>query len=329
MSNIREANSLRVLQQGNTVADRTKNSLIASINRDFTKNPSYREVIRNNTETLGVIITDNSSNATAKVDNIRSIIVKPNDVLNVGDVFDYNGHKWITTSAEMFSDIYYKGMITQSNHTLLFYKNKILRTLPCIIQTSGTNYLDIAENRFLSTANGKYLCICPDLGYITKSDMNLRFLIKGSAYKIGGINNLLNGLIVLELVDDKIIADDNLDLGIANWGSNQLNAFPDNNSTTTVTLTPSDTTLMLGRTLELTAHAYVNNVEDFTKYFLFTVTNVDGTNNNYVTSSSVDNKCTITASKSSSIAGKYINVRVEILGSPTIFYERQIKLISL
>jgi hypothetical protein len=319
---IREANALRVLQNGNTVADRTKNSLITSTNKDFESNPSYREVIRNTTENVGAIIADNSSNSASKVDNIRSIIMKPEDVLNVGDIFDFNNNKWICTSAEMFSDIYYRGMITQCNNILSFYKTHILFEVPCIFSDIS---IDLQEGKFMNLPIGHYLVYIPS-GYISKSDMNLRFILNDSAYKIEGISNAVNGLVKVELTDDEITADDNLELGIANWHSNQISENP---ILEEIVITPMDTTLTVAKKTTFNARFFDNGIENLLIHFDWVLTNVDGSSNTYVNISPNNRTCDITPVNSYSAIGKIVNLKVSLTENPTRFVNKQYKIVSL
>jgi len=218
-----------------------------------------------------------------------------------------------------------KGLVQTCNNILKFYKNNTLFQLPCIF-TNGS--IDMTDNKFMSLPSGHYNIFIKNDNIITKADLNLRFMLNGSAYKIEGINDSQNGLLKIEVVDDGIVVgDDNPDLNIANYYSNQK---PQSPSTTgwTVSLTPTTEKLMLGRTLELTAHAYNNGVEDNTKFFLYTVTNEDGTSNNYVTTTILTNVCKLVAGTKSTYAGKVINIHCALLGDPTVYYDRKIKLVS-
>lgn len=238
---IREVNSHRVLQYGNTNAERTKNNMIAKIKKDFSSNPSLRQVIRNGIETLNIIITDNSSNSTKKVDNIRSIIMHPDDVLNIGDLFDYNNKKWLTTSVEMFLDIYYKGLITECNNTLRFYKSGILYNIPCIFSDGNPN---MEEGKFISLPSGHYLLTIPS-GVINKSDLNLRFILNGSPYDTVGINNATNGLVKIEIKDGTLNEKDDLTNGIAWNEGNPIHSY------TIEILNGAEQTVKYGETLTL------------------------------------------------------------------------------
>lgn len=149
------------------------------------------------------------------LDGVKRIVFKDlNFVSGVGDLVKFDNEEWLVTSTNNI-DIIKSCVVTQVNNHISFYKTQIPLTIPCIIQTNGANYLGMDDNKFIASPSGKYACICPDLGHITKSDLSLRFIINGSAYKIGGINNLSSGLIILELCDDVIHENDDLINGIA------------------------------------------------------------------------------------------------------------------
>ncbi len=322
---IRSANSNRVLANGDTYSERVKNSLIADINNGFiSSNPSYFDVLFNdNITTTEVQITqlgyDTSDKAKYK------IVMKPNVLLNCGDIITWRSKKWLVTSVQMFNDIYYWGVLQECKNILKFYKNAILYQLPCIFNNGSINMTD---GKFMSLPSGHYMIQIKNDNIITKADLNLRFILNGSAYKIEGIDNSQNGLLKIEIVDDQINDDDNIQLGICNYYSNQKSEPTPSTEGWTVSLTPTTEKLMLGRTLELTAHAYNNGVEDNTKFFLYTVTNEDGSTNNYVTTTILTNVCKLVAGTKSTYAGKIINVHCALLGDPTVYYDRKIKLVS-
>lgn len=254
-----------------------------------------------------------------------------NSEIHTGSMVELEDKTWLVVSKILNNKAYKTASLLQTNNTLKFYnKNGILKTLDCIVSTGSKNYIDESTNRFLTSPNSKYLCTIPDQGDFTKSDVDLRFMINGGVYElVGTIDNITaKGLIYMEWRDGIPIADDNKDLNIANYYSNQPKPTDSSNGTLTVSLTPSNTTLILGRTLELTAQAFNNGVEDLTRYYLFTVTNDDGTSNNYITTDIRSNSCKIIANNVSSNAGKFINVHVEILGYSSVFYNRQIKLVN-
>lgn len=303
-----------------TSKERTIEQMQYDILADFYDSPSYQSVTINNTSRDVQILDEN---AITKNPNKKRILCKPDEDINIGDDIVWNSEHWLCTNVDSDKTVYAKGIIERCNNTLKFYKNKVLYSLPCIFTDIS---IDMEESKFMNLPIGHYL-IYISAGTIIKSDINLRFILNDAAYKIEGISNATNGIVKIELVDDEITPDDNLTLGIANYFNNQLIEIPSTDETY-VTLTPYDNTLILGRTLELTAHTFTNNVEDLTKFYLFTVTNDDGTTNEYVESSSLANVCTLVANKTPDCAGKIINVHVNHLGVSSIYYDRKIKLIA-
>lgn len=176
---IRESNSIRVLSQGNSYGDRSKNALETKILSQFNNsNPSYFVVTRQGIS-IDSIITDNTSSARSeKLDDSKSIILKPGDILSVGDVFTYLSEEWICIKSEKFNDIYYKGNIQKSNNILSYYSNKspFLCEIPCIIGDKVT----------LSTNETKYVTTVSNEMYLTVPNTNTTRQIKPSEiYRIG------------------------------------------------------------------------------------------------------------------------------------------------
>lgn len=313
--------------------------------------------------------------------------------------------------------------IQKTNNTLLYY-SKTPPTSPdpitndpysihCII---GKGNLGLETNKFISLASDEYLIICPNSADSLKIDLNTRFLLSKSAYKVIGVDNIsVNGLLNIRVKEDTTNSDDNLELGIANYYSNQhiytilisndnitrnindtlqLNTIcSDNNvqvespillynssnplivsvnelglmqcllegesiitvnynnvsasinivvkneaiiDSYSVSITPSDSTLKVSRSLVLTASAMNNGVEDLSKEFIWSIINEDGSSAvKYANISSVNgNVCTITASSLSSVANKYVVVRCELVGIVDVFGNavvgtKRIKIIGL
>lgn len=392
---------------GTTFKERQINDVIDAINDNFEDSPSFYEVSINGSSTLtGVQIVDNSSNDANKVDYIRKIVMKPNDTITVGDIVDWDSKKWIITSAEKFSDVYYYGMMQECNNTLKFYdKNSVsfkLCSIPCIFSRQR---LSTDENNYMTLQSGHYLVTIPS-GYITKSDVDLRFILNDSAYKVSSIDNSTNSLVYIDVVDDVFVPDDNRTLGIANYYSHQImqevvilngtsikkyvgdepfqlniqctqNGTIVENPTVTyesedelvcivsptgivtlvgtgitnvivhfgiatdsisiqsemiaennynVVLTPSDTEIKANRSLTFNAKVTNNGVDDLIKEVGFDVTNVDGSNNQYVTYSINGNSITINAG---STYNKVVDIKAYMKFNTTIYETRQLSIISL
>ena len=219
---IREANSIRVLNGGSSQSEREKNNFMTRILSQFNNdNPSYFEVTKNENIPVGAIITDNSTSAKGeKLDSSKSILLKPSEVLNIGDIFLYLGKDFICTLSEKFNDIYYKGIIQESNNILKFYSPQSnLISIPCIVNKGNIN---LSIDKFISLASDEYIVSLPNTVDSSNIDLNTRFILSGSAYKVLGIDPISNvGLLDIRIKEDQIVVDDRVDLNIANWYSHQ------------------------------------------------------------------------------------------------------------
>ncbi|HEY8888941.1 MAG TPA: hypothetical protein VIM70_01605 [Clostridium sp.] len=223
---IREANSIRVLNGGSSQGEREKNDFSAMVLSQFTDdNPSYFEIQRtrdNIVTPVGAIITDNSSSARGeKVDDGKAILLRPTEVLDIGDLFFYLGRDYIVTKSEQFNDIYYKGVMQESNNILKFYSPQSnLISIPCII---GKGNISLSIDKFISLASDEYIISCPNTADSSNIDLNTRFILSGSAYSVLGVDAISNvGLLDVRIKKDLIVVDDNLELGIANYYSHQI-----------------------------------------------------------------------------------------------------------
>lgn len=93
-----------------------------------------------------------------------------------------------------------------------------------------------------------------------------------------------------------------------------------------IVLTPLDTTLKANRSLTLSGMVVNNGVNEAWQAINFTVTNDDGSTNNYVNYTTNGNSITITAG---AVYNKFITIRAYMAALPNIYVDRTIKLISL
>jgi len=96
-----------------------------------------------------------------------------------------------------------------------------------------------------------------------------------------------------------------------------------------IVISPTDTTLKLSRSIVLTAKAMKNGVEDSTREFIWSLSNLDESSNVYATITPNDDICTVLASSISSSANKYVVVKVKLTSDVSVYTERQIKIINL
>ena len=190
---------------------------------DFDSNPSCKTVLLNEVETNVIAWIDTDIITGGKSYKIRC---KPNQVLNIGDILSIDDEIWFVTKVDYDKTISYSGTLAKATCILKFFKNGIYRELPCYITVGTRNYINERDNDFLRLPKSLYTAYCPDLGYLDKEDVNIRFVIRDYVYRAVGIDNLTvldnevrDGLIIMKLQDDAISADDNIELGIANYWS--------------------------------------------------------------------------------------------------------------
>lgn len=400
----------KIAQSSLNEKQRSVNSIQNDIINDFKSSPSYVQGYINNETTL-----KDFHIVTKSLKDEKKLLSFPNETFSVGDVINISvwNMKFLVIDIDEDQQIQTKGTIKLINNTLKFYpstSNQLVQ-IPCIV---GKGKLSLDENKFLSIPADENIVLCPNTVDSLKINTEIRFILSGDPYSVIGIDKLENvGLLTIRIKEDQInSADDNLELGIANYYSHQsikeiyiLNGDSANllytnatlqldilakengiiieNPTVTyssdntyvctvdvnglitaqgtgdaivtvaygnvsasinihsemvvednynIVITPTDTTLKLSRSIAFTAHAMNNGVEDLTRQFIWSLSNLDGSSNVYTTidvDDLDDSICTITASSLSSVANKYVVLRCSLTSDNTIFTERQIKLINL
>ena len=214
----------RMTIDGNTERDNQINTIKNSVLNNFANSPSYFLTLRNGIEQGFNIVEENEI---IKNPNKKRVICKPDETIIVGDIIEFDNSNWICTENDTTSEICDIGIISKSNNTLLFYpsqsnENPIsndLIEIPCIV---GKGNINLDTNKFLSIPADENLIICPNNSNSSYINENTRFILSGSAYVVQGIDNISNvGLLNIRVKQDQISADDNLELGIANYWSNQ------------------------------------------------------------------------------------------------------------
>lgn len=197
---------------------------------DFDSNPSCRTVWLNDTQINVIMWVDTDIITGGKSYKIRC---KPNQILKIGDILKVDDDVYFVTKVDMDKLISYAGTLAKATCILKFYKDGVYRELPCFINVGTRNYINERDNDFIRLPKSLYTAYCPDLGYLKKEDVNIRFFVRDYIYRAIGIDNLTvledeirDGLIIMKLQDDAVCADDNMELGIANYWSNQPQNIP-------------------------------------------------------------------------------------------------------
>lgn len=229
------SNSLNCNQQQSDLYE-VQNALLY----DFDTNPSCKTILLNNKETNVLLWIETDIVTGGKSYKVRC---KPNQNLKIGDILNIDDEIWFVTKVDIDKSVSYAGTLAKATCILKFYKNGIYRELPCYINIGTRNYINERDNDFIRLPKSLYTAYCPDLDYLDKTDANIRFYIRGYIYRAIGIDNLTvldneirDGLIIMKLIDDAICDDDNMELGIANYWSNQTendNSVNENNGFST------------------------------------------------------------------------------------------------
>ena len=212
------SNSLNCTQQQSDLYE-AQNALLY----DFDSNPSRKTILLNDEEINVILYIDTDIITGGKSYKVRC---KPNQNLKIGDILNIDGEIWFVTKVDIDKWISYSGTLAKATCILKFYKNEVYRELPCYINIGTRNYINERDNDYIRVPASLYTAYCPDLGYLEKQDVNMRFVIKDYVYRAIGIDNLTvldnevrDGLIIMKLQDDSICDDDNMELGIANYWS--------------------------------------------------------------------------------------------------------------
>lgn len=289
---------------------------------DFDSNPSCKTVLLNDVETNILAWIDTDIVTGGKSYKIRC---KPNQVLKIGDILDIDNEIWFVTKVDYDKTISYSGTLAKATCILKFFKNGIYRELPCYITVGTRNYINERDNDFLRLPKSLYTAYCPDLDYLDKEDVNIRFVIRDYVYRAVGIDNLTvldnevrDGLIIMKLQDDSICDDDNIELGIANYWSKKPKddgvtfSRRHNNisiSQYTASIDYNENYFLCGKQRKITSIIRNSDGNDISTNRLFYISDENGNPIDYVEIVSQDD---ISITLKVSANGKYIGKKIKI-----------------
>ena len=144
---------------GNSIRERSINNTIDAINDSFVNSPSYFEVYINGAETTtGVQIVSGSSTGGQSNSSVKNILMKPNDVLNNGDLIKWNNEYWLNMSVEDVGGAYLKGKIVKSTQYITINKNSILSEVPIVIESGVRLYSQGQDsNKYITTLSDEII----------------------------------------------------------------------------------------------------------------------------------------------------------------------------
>lgn len=185
-----------------TPSDIYKDEFQELVNAEYENTTTIKEVLHNdNPITVRVVGKFNTETLSKRNDNYQKIIFRtPDYEVKVGDIFEFDGAKWICTDVT-YTTVSKSCTVTKSYYDLNVYKNGILYKVPCIVE-------DITKLYSMGTDETKYI-IQPSTDIVVRVPNNeVTTLIKRdevyqiglSNYKVVDISDIINpGLLILKL----------------------------------------------------------------------------------------------------------------------------------
>jgi len=186
----------RLKIDGINVRDSQINLTKDSIIDNFRDTPSYRlSYINESTSSTGIQVIDN------KNAYVKTIVMQPNDSINVGDIFEFDNLKWICIEADKTNPVNERGIVYQAKHTITLNKNHILYNIPCIVESAVRLYqLGDKDNKYLSEPSTNIIIRVPNndiTRLIKRSDV---YKIGMQNYRVVDVNDVIeSGLLVLKM----------------------------------------------------------------------------------------------------------------------------------
>ncbi|GAV11290.1 Ig-like domain-containing protein [Paenibacillus sp. NAIST15-1] len=228
-----------------------KSSMMTNTHRflrsNFHNSPSYFEVSVNSSPTLiRVTIVDDS-----KVKEQKEIVAFDYELKN-GDIVDWLNEKWITILTDNMGDgLYYRSVMRRCVGQLKWIDNEgAIQSAYFTFKSDPATNFGVEDGRIISIGNERRSLIVDRNSTTAKFKKGNRFIFDGRAWKISALDTISVSDISIVTVDEDEIntADDNLELGIANYIS-RLKKYSIN------VLNQTDS-LKIGETYQVIAHLY-------------------------------------------------------------------------
>ena len=171
------------------------------VNSEYENTTTIKEVLHNgNPITVRVVGKFNTETLSKRNDNYQKIIFRtPDYEVKVGDIFEFDGVKWICTDVT-YTTVSKSCTVTKSYYDLNVYKNGILYKVPCIIEDVTRLYsMGVDETRFNIQPSTDIIVRVPhnEITELIKRDEVYKIGI--NHYKVIDISDVINpGLIILK-----------------------------------------------------------------------------------------------------------------------------------
>jgi hypothetical protein len=205
-----------------TPRDRNVDITKRAITSTFKNSPSYYQVQVNTASTpltstpIDLWIVDDPS----KVKEIKQIQLIPDVQLNYGDIINWLGDYWLTTTVDYMGDIYYRGSM-QKCYSSLKWKDSKGKTIESYftVTKDAQRGLGILDGKEMILANERRFIAIQNNVDTLKIIKGQRFIFdNGRCWRTTSIDTLSTGLIQLELEETPLNNTiDNVELRIANY----------------------------------------------------------------------------------------------------------------
>jgi hypothetical protein len=181
---------------GNITRDRQINLMKDGIINSFADSPSYRSAYFNGSTTATDIQIIDSDKY-----YIKTIQMKPNENINVGDLIVFDSRTWLCTEVDKTNPVFQYGKIYLSTQTITLYKNNTSYQIPCVIQSGiKTSQLGTDENTYIEMPSSTITMRLPNTAITRLINRDEVYQIGLQSYSIKDLNDIIEpGLLVAEL----------------------------------------------------------------------------------------------------------------------------------
>ena len=171
------------------------------VNAEYENTTTLKEVLHNgNPIIVRVVGKFNTETLSKRNDNYQKIIFKtPDYEVKVGDIFEFDGAKWICTDVT-YTTVSKSCTVTKSYYDLNVYKNGILYKVPCIVEDITRLYsMGTDENKYIIQPSTDIIIRVPNNEVTTLIERDEIYKIGMSQYKVVDISDIINpGLLILK-----------------------------------------------------------------------------------------------------------------------------------
>jgi hypothetical protein len=172
------------------------------VNSEYENTTTLKEILHNgNPITARVVGKFNTETLSKRNDNYQKIIFRtPDYEVKVGDIFEFDGAKWICTDVT-YTTVSKSCTVTKSYYDLNVYKNGILYKVPCIVEDLTRLYsMGTDENKYIIQPSTDIIIRVPNNEVTTLIKRGDTYKLGNNNYKVNDLSDIINpGLLILKL----------------------------------------------------------------------------------------------------------------------------------